>query len=161
MARITVEDCLDKVDNRFQLVMIAGKRARQLQIEGKEPLLPADKDKPTVIALREIADGLVNVDILNEKPALEMEEDALEAVIPAEVEAEFQVTADPEVLEEDQKNAAQEESTDEESLSPRESKRGRTGHQHYRLPGKPSGLISRARPGQIRTPGFLLRRTGP
>ncbi|MEX2131340.1 MAG: DNA-directed RNA polymerase subunit omega, partial [Pseudohongiellaceae bacterium] len=45
MARITVEDCLDKVDNRFQLVMIASKRARQLQIEGKEPLVPADKDK--------------------------------------------------------------------------------------------------------------------
>lgn len=69
MARITVEDCLDKVDNRFQLVMIASRRARQLQVEGKEPLLPADKDKPTVIALREIADGLVNASILNEKPA--------------------------------------------------------------------------------------------
>ncbi len=68
MARITVEDCLDKVDDRFQLVMIASKRARQLQIEGKEPLVPAEKDKPTVIALREIAEGLVDASILNEKP---------------------------------------------------------------------------------------------
>jgi DNA-directed RNA polymerase subunit omega len=115
MARITVEDCLDKVDNRFQLVMIASKRSRQLQIEGKDPLLPVDKDKPTVIALREIAEGLVDVKILNEKPTLEMQEDALEGLIPAEVEAEFQITADPEVLEEDQKIAAQEESTDEET----------------------------------------------
>jgi DNA-directed RNA polymerase subunit omega len=83
MARITVEDCLDKVDNRFQLVMISSKRARQIQIEGKEPMLPADKDKPTVIALREIADGLVDVSILNEKPKIDME---LEE-IPVEISA--------------------------------------------------------------------------
>lgn len=73
MARITVEDCLDKVDNRFQLVMISSKRARQLQIEGKDPLVPAEKDKPTVIALREIAEGLVDASILNEKPRATVE----------------------------------------------------------------------------------------
>ena len=56
MARITVEDCLDKVDNRFELVMVASKRARAISTGGKEPLVSEDSDKPTVIALREIAD---------------------------------------------------------------------------------------------------------
>lgn len=69
MARITVEDCLEKVDNRFQLVMISSKRARQLQTGGKEPLVPEDEDKPTVIALREIAEGLVDASILQTRPA--------------------------------------------------------------------------------------------
>lgn len=69
MARITVEDCLDKVDNRFQLVMIASKRARQLQSGAKEALVPEDNDKPTVIALREIAAGLVDSSILITRPA--------------------------------------------------------------------------------------------
>lgn len=54
MARITVEDCLDKVESRFQLVLVAAKRARQVEL-GKEPLVPWENDKPTVIALREIA----------------------------------------------------------------------------------------------------------
>ena len=106
MARITVEDCLDKVDNRFQLVMISSKRARQLQIEGKEPLLPVDKDKPTVIALREIADGLVDVSILNEKQSLELE---LEEVA-AEVEAVAASEAPAEVVAETQEAAKTEES---------------------------------------------------
>ena len=74
MARITVEDCLDNVDNRFELVMVSSKRARQIQAEGKDPLVEADNDKPTVIALREIADGLVDAGILNEKPSVEIEE---------------------------------------------------------------------------------------
>lgn len=73
MARITVEDCLDNVDNRFELVMVSSKRARQIQAEGKDPLVEADNDKPTVIALREIADGLVDADILIEKPSVELE----------------------------------------------------------------------------------------
>jgi len=75
MARITVEDCLDNVDNRFELVMVSSKRARQLQIEGKDPMVAIDNDKPTVIALREIADGLVNAEILVEKPAPEIGEE--------------------------------------------------------------------------------------
>ena len=73
MARITVEDCLDNVDNRFELVMVSSKRARQIQAEGKDPLVEADNDKPTVIALREIADGLVDAGILIEKPSVELE----------------------------------------------------------------------------------------
>lgn len=60
MARITVEDCLDKVENRFELVMVASKRARQIAVGGKDALVPEDGDKPTVLALREIADGLIN-----------------------------------------------------------------------------------------------------
>ena len=93
MARITVEDCLDKVDNRFELVMVSSKRARQLQIEGKEPLVSVDNDKPTVIALREIADGMVNAEILVEKPSVELDEAAAieelgEAVAAAEQEAQ-------------------------------------------------------------------------
>jgi DNA-directed RNA polymerase subunit omega len=74
MARITVEDCLDKVDNRFELVMVSSKRARQIQIEGKDPMVSVDNDKPTVVALREIADGLVTNEILIEKPSIELEE---------------------------------------------------------------------------------------
>ena len=73
MARITVEDCLDKVDNRFELVMVSSKRARQIQIEGKDPMVLADNDKPTVVALREIADGLITNEILIEKPSVELE----------------------------------------------------------------------------------------
>lgn len=65
MARITVEDCLEMVENRFQLVLIATKRARQLAA-GAEPLVERDNDKNTVIALREIADGLVTASILDE-----------------------------------------------------------------------------------------------
>ena len=74
MARITVEDCLDNVDNRFELVMVSSKRARQLQIEGKDPMVSVDNDKPTVIALREIADGLVDAEILVERPSVELED---------------------------------------------------------------------------------------
>lgn len=66
MARVTVEDCLENVENRFELVMVSSKRARQIAEEGKEPLVPVENDKPTVIALREIAEGLVNASVLNE-----------------------------------------------------------------------------------------------
>ena len=66
MARITVEDCLDNVENRFQLVLVAAKRTRQLML-GADPLVPEDRDKPTVIALREIAEGMVTNSILEEQ----------------------------------------------------------------------------------------------
>lgn len=59
MARITVEDCLDRIDNRFEMVLTATKRARQIA-NGAEPLVEEENDKPTVIALREIAEGLVD-----------------------------------------------------------------------------------------------------
>ena len=68
MARVTVEDCLDNVDNRFQLVLVATKRARQLA-NGNDPMLEWENDKPTVMALREIADGLVTRDILEARAA--------------------------------------------------------------------------------------------
>lgn len=58
MARLTVEDCMDNVTNRYDLVTLASKRARQLAM-GAEPLIEENNDKPTVIALREIAEGLV------------------------------------------------------------------------------------------------------
>lgn len=59
MARITVEDCLNRIDNRFEMVLTATKRARQIA-NGADPLVEEENDKPTVIALREIADGLVD-----------------------------------------------------------------------------------------------------
>lgn len=59
MARVTVEDCLKNVDNRFELVMLATKRTRQLVVQGAEPLVKEENDKPTVVALREIAEGKV------------------------------------------------------------------------------------------------------
>jgi len=66
MARITVDDCLDKIPNRFQLTLVAAYRARQLA-NGSDPLVntTGQKDKPTVMALREIAAGKVGVEILN------------------------------------------------------------------------------------------------
>ena len=65
MARLTVEDCLPLIGNRFDIVLVASRRARQLEL-GAEPLVDAEKDKPTVIALREIAAGLMNQEILDE-----------------------------------------------------------------------------------------------
>jgi DNA-directed RNA polymerase subunit omega len=66
MARITVEDCLNHVDNRFELVMVGSKRARQIAVEGRPTLVEEENDKATVVALREIAQGLVTADILTE-----------------------------------------------------------------------------------------------
>lgn len=75
MARITVEDCLDNVENRFQLVLVAAKRARQLGL-GAEPCVPRENDKSTVLALREIAGGFVTGAILDEEvPELGFEAD--------------------------------------------------------------------------------------
>jgi len=64
MARITVDDCMKKIPNRFNLTLAATYRARQLA-QGGTPLLEAGRDKPTVVALREIAAGLVGVEYLN------------------------------------------------------------------------------------------------
>jgi DNA-directed RNA polymerase subunit omega len=65
MARITVEDCLENVDNLFQLVLLASQRARRLA-NGAEPTVPWENDKPTVVALREIAAGNITPDMLRE-----------------------------------------------------------------------------------------------
>ena len=76
MARVTVEDCLEHVENRFELVMLSTKRARQLATGGKEPLVQWENDKPTVVALREIAEGLMsyefiaNAEIVEDRPGI-------------------------------------------------------------------------------------------
>lgn len=67
MARVTVEDCLENVANRFELVMVATKRARQLAVRGDQPMVEWENDKPTVVALREIAEGFVNAEILDKE----------------------------------------------------------------------------------------------
>ena len=92
MARITVEDCLEKVDNRFHLVRVASKRARQL-MNGKEPTLEWDNDKATVLALREIAAGNITEEMLNEKPVVNdedslFEQDEIDAEIGAVLDAD-------------------------------------------------------------------------
>ena len=76
MARVTVEDCLDNVDNRFQLVLVATKRARQLA-NGVTPFLDWENDKPTIVALREIAEGLIGPSILEEqvRPEIDLDEE--------------------------------------------------------------------------------------
>ena len=68
MARVTVEDCLDNVENRFELVMLSTKRARQLATGGKDPLVPWENDKPTVVALREIAENLIKPSDFEKRP---------------------------------------------------------------------------------------------
>tara|TARA_Y100001935_G_scaffold200408_1_gene168732 strand:+ start:22244 stop:22531 length:288 start_codon:yes stop_codon:yes gene_type:complete len=88
MARITVEDCLGNLDNRFDLVLIAAKRARQLS-NGVDPLLPWENDKPTVMALREIAEGMVTKDILNEK---EETEDSIDDELAAALAGELGIS---------------------------------------------------------------------
>ncbi|OAV00109.1 MULTISPECIES: DNA-directed RNA polymerase subunit omega [Moraxella] len=66
MARVTIEDCLENVDNRFELILVASKRARQLANGKVEPTVAVDNDKPTVLALREISAGNVGRAILDE-----------------------------------------------------------------------------------------------
>jgi len=80
MARITVEDCLDNIDNRFELVLTATKRARQIA-HGAEPMVEEENDKPTVLALREIAEGLIDEERVN--------------VLQAEIEAAEVFDMDP------------------------------------------------------------------
>ena len=81
MARLTVEDCLDNVDNRFELVLIAAKRARQLSM-GADPLVELENDKPTVLALREIAENKINKSVLEEEV---VPQDDIEAMIEGEL----------------------------------------------------------------------------
>lgn len=83
MARLTVEDCLDYVDNRFELVRIASRRARQLAM-GADPLVPLDNDKPTVLALREIAENLINDKVLDEAV---IKQDDIEALIEGDLQS--------------------------------------------------------------------------
>lgn len=66
MARVTIEDCLTNLENRFELVLVASKRARQLATGGREPKVPWENDKVTVVALREISEGHIGRSILDE-----------------------------------------------------------------------------------------------
>jgi DNA-directed RNA polymerase subunit omega len=85
MARITVEDCLDNIGNIFEMVLVAAKRARRIA-HGADPMVELENDKPTVVALREIAEGLITPAILEEidQPAAEdlMQSDAPEDILP-------------------------------------------------------------------------------
>ncbi|MEE8378870.1 MAG: DNA-directed RNA polymerase subunit omega [Gammaproteobacteria bacterium] len=95
MARVTVEDCLDHVENRFELVLLASKRARQL-VAGKEPTLEWENDKPTVLALREISEGKITVKILEDMATEEKRaREEAEAAALAEIEAERAAAEEP------------------------------------------------------------------
>lgn len=74
MARVTVQDAVEKIGNRFDLVLVAARRARQMQSGGKDPLVPEENDKTTVIALREIEEGLINNQILDIRERQEQQE---------------------------------------------------------------------------------------
>lgn len=79
MARITVEDCLKVVDNRFELVLMATRRARQLA-KGAEPMIDPENDKPSVVALREIADRRIDMPTIDEIDRIERERREREAL---------------------------------------------------------------------------------
>jgi DNA-directed RNA polymerase subunit omega len=108
MARLTVEDCLDNVENRFELVLVAAQRARQLAM-GAEALVPEDNDKPTVMALREIAENLINKEILNapEEPAMEDIEAMIEGDLSAELENSLKETLAAEASTDETQESAQ------------------------------------------------------
>ena len=118
MARVTVEDCLENVDNRFQLVLVATKRARQLA-NGVQPLVEWENDKPTIVALREIAEGLITASILDEPLYPVMEEEETEAEEGAEsADTEVKAEATPAAGEEaPAKDAPSEEATSEDAAS--------------------------------------------
>jgi len=85
MARLTVEDCMEHLNNRYDLVLLASKRSRQLA-KGAEPLIEEEADKPTVIALREISLGLVTVDNIDKLDNSGYDEDTAELEFPATAE---------------------------------------------------------------------------
>lgn len=120
MARITVEDCLENVENRFELVMIASRRARQLQTGGKESLVPEDNDKPTVVALREIAAGFINKSILAEahqEPTEELSDFVeAEALRKARQEITIEEAMDAELIDEEVEEITDEVQDDAEEV---------------------------------------------
>ena len=93
MARITVEDCLEHIENRFDLVLLAARRARQIA-QGADPLVPPENDKPTVIALREIAENLITASSMDEMEAqaeiekIATDDDLIRQIAQASLEAE-------------------------------------------------------------------------
>ena len=93
MARITVEDCLEHVGNRFDLVLLAARRARQIAL-GADPMVPPENDKPTVIALREIAENLISAESMDEMKAraeiekIATDDDLIRQIAQASIDAE-------------------------------------------------------------------------
>ena len=121
MARITVEDCLEKVTNRFHLVRVASKRARQI-MNGKEPTLEWDNDKATVLALREIAAGNITEEMLDEKPIINEEEGLFDQnEIDAEIGALLNTDSSEDVNNEELEAQAEDASDDAEILIQEES----------------------------------------
>ena len=135
MARVTVEDCIKKIENRFELVLIAANRARVLA-NGVEPTIPEDNDKPGVISLREIADETIPIEqlrtnviksfqsypeeITNEENSSESESDNEENSSEsdnADDSLDNNIHADNETLDQEIKKAKEEIITDDESLS--------------------------------------------
>ncbi|MFD2177107.1 DNA-directed RNA polymerase subunit omega [Veronia pacifica] len=74
MARVTVQDAVEKIGNRFDLVLVAARRARQMQTGGKDALVQEENDKPTVIALREIEESLITKEVLDARERQEQQE---------------------------------------------------------------------------------------
>ena len=121
MARITVEDCLEKVTNRFHLVRVASKRARQI-MNGKEPTLEWDNDKATVLALREIAAGNITEEMLDEKPIINEEEGLFDQnEIDAEIGALLNTDSSEDANNEELEAQAEDVSDDAEILNQEES----------------------------------------
>ena len=99
MARVTVEDCLKNVENRFELVLVAAKRARELMLTGAEPKVAWENDKPTVVALREIAKGDISAKILDEAPLEFIEpEIVLEMPEPTDSSSSSKVSSDDDLF---------------------------------------------------------------
>lgn len=90
MARVTVEECLEYVENRFELVLVAAKRAHQLSSGGYKSLLDAGKDKPTVVALREIEAGLIDASVLSEAYEMQAQLSAQQKVTDGEKTSEIE-----------------------------------------------------------------------
>lgn len=90
MARVTVEDCLDNLENRFELVLVSARRARQIA-NGRDPLVDPENDKPTVIALREISEGLIDSSILDTPEVIE---DSFAPLTDEQAAAELEVAAE-------------------------------------------------------------------
>ena len=121
MARITVEDCLEKVTNRFHLVSVASKRARQI-MNGKDPTLEWDNYKATVLALREIAAGNITEEMLDEKPIISEEEGLFDQnEIDAEIGALLNTDSSEDVNNEELEAQAEDASDDAEILNQEES----------------------------------------
>ena len=115
MARITVEDCIDKFDSRFELVLVASNRARKLH-SGEEPTVEKDNDKNTVIALREIAEE--NISAEQFKQSLIEEYQSVSPIDEEELALEFDEENDDQELETEKKSEVSAESDETELSEP-------------------------------------------